>query len=565
MAIARTKKLTDSNYSATIAASEEAIRSQVDGAIQEVLDLGEANFTAKAGDHLGTWQGLQPTQAEPGLSATVESHLTDVSSWINVKNPPWAPMVAAKGDGITDDTVALNALPEGYIYFIPKSTGNYMIKGFTDDGLGHEGFRTKANTTYIWAPGAIFEEITSPTDIYSIIWVDTENTILINPTVEGDRETHVGTDGQMGYGINIRNYAKCKIYNPVAYNCWGDGCIVNTLLGSDVEIYNLDSYNNRRQGLSVMCADRLRVKGKTLRTSNGTAPQMGLDIEPNYPTDILNDVLFEDIDFDDNASAGFGIYGGGAFPTEYKISFVNCRTKGNVGVSAIIQDVPYAAKGSINFINTKFRKDGLHIKNSFANVFVDGMLCEDTKYPFKIENTKADTVCGNLVARNVEIIDSDSTLLKAVNFITSSAVTGNNIKDVDIEIVRHNLANTKITTNGDKKFLGKRSIKIDSVKDTTGSILANNMPIYLYQKITNTGATADISCDISYILSRALGATAEFEVVAPYYIAITDVDTNILPFAGFKIRSNVVGSRIKLRHNGTNWIVVEQIGTWAVY
>ena len=77
MTISRTKKLTDAVYSPTIAASEEAIRSQVDGAIQEVLDLGEANFTNKTGDHGGTWQGLSPTAAEPGLSATVEAHLAE--------------------------------------------------------------------------------------------------------------------------------------------------------------------------------------------------------------------------------------------------------------------------------------------------------------------------------------------------------------------------------------------------------------------------------------------------------------------------------------------------------
>jgi lysophospholipase L1-like esterase len=77
MAIPRTKKLTDATYSPTIAVSEETIRSQVDGAIQEVLDLGESNFTAKMGDHLGTWRGLTPTQAEPGLSATVEAHLAE--------------------------------------------------------------------------------------------------------------------------------------------------------------------------------------------------------------------------------------------------------------------------------------------------------------------------------------------------------------------------------------------------------------------------------------------------------------------------------------------------------
>jgi hypothetical protein len=89
MAYARTKKLTDANYSPTIAASESAIRSQVDGSIQEVLDIVETNYASiteskldKTGNFTGTWHGLTPTQAEPALSAMVEAHLADYAEHI---------------------------------------------------------------------------------------------------------------------------------------------------------------------------------------------------------------------------------------------------------------------------------------------------------------------------------------------------------------------------------------------------------------------------------------------------------------------------------------------------
>jgi hypothetical protein len=70
---ARVKKLTDAVYSPTIAASEETIRTQVDGSIQEVYDIVDEAKLDKTGDHLGTWQGLEPTQAEPGLTAVVNN------------------------------------------------------------------------------------------------------------------------------------------------------------------------------------------------------------------------------------------------------------------------------------------------------------------------------------------------------------------------------------------------------------------------------------------------------------------------------------------------------------
>jgi hypothetical protein len=77
---ARTKKLTDAEYSPTVAASEEAIRSQVDDSIQEVYDIVDGAKLDKTGNLLGTWQGLQPTQAEPGLSATVAALLADLAT-----------------------------------------------------------------------------------------------------------------------------------------------------------------------------------------------------------------------------------------------------------------------------------------------------------------------------------------------------------------------------------------------------------------------------------------------------------------------------------------------------
>lgn len=107
---ARTKKLTDANYSPTIPNSEEDIRSQIDGSIQEVYDIvDEAKLDKTSGDFLGSWHGIEkPVYAEPGLAGVVDgidtaltSHKAESAYIINVLGE------GVKGDDSTDDTEAI--------------------------------------------------------------------------------------------------------------------------------------------------------------------------------------------------------------------------------------------------------------------------------------------------------------------------------------------------------------------------------------------------------------------------------------------------------------------------
>ena len=83
----------------------------------------------------------------------------------------------------------------------------------------------------------------------------------------------------------------------------GDGVYVAGN-AQDVTLENLVCRDHHRQGISVISATRLRVRNCRFEETAGTAPQCGVDIEPNRPTDRLEDILFEDCVFDRNTSGG---------------------------------------------------------------------------------------------------------------------------------------------------------------------------------------------------------------------------------------------------------------------
>jgi len=49
--------------------------------------------------------------------------------------------------------------------------------------------------------------------------------------------------------------------------------------------------DNRRQGLSITSARRVRVVDCVFGETAGTAPQYGVDLEPNHPTDVLDRIF----------------------------------------------------------------------------------------------------------------------------------------------------------------------------------------------------------------------------------------------------------------------------------
>lgn len=99
---------------------------------------------------------------------------------------------------------------------------------------------------------------------------------------------------------------------------------------SDVVIKNVICDNNYRQGISVISARHLLIENCVLKDTWGTAPQAGIDFEPNGPTEELVDCVLRNCVSENNKGNGFAFYLPKLRPESAPLSIKleNCRAIG---------------------------------------------------------------------------------------------------------------------------------------------------------------------------------------------------------------------------------------------
>ncbi len=90
----------------------------------------------------------------------------------------------------------------------------------------------------------------------------------------------------------------------------GDGININSGgngFSKDITIEDVVCSNNRRMGLTVTSGQNIWVRNSEFRNSKGTAPEAGVDLEPNKASDRLVNINFINCKFIGNDAAGFTI------------------------------------------------------------------------------------------------------------------------------------------------------------------------------------------------------------------------------------------------------------------
>lgn len=185
------------------------------------------------------------------------------------------------GIGASDDTPLIQAAIAAANGKIPVwlPSGTYNIDPSTGVLLNI------AYTRLILSAGAILKVITNALTTYNIVNITSADCSVTGGTIQGDVTTHTGSTGEWGHGINVGGSAHRTVINSVTVkNCWGDGIYVGNGMPTDVRILHVLCDSNRRQGISIVGANRPQVIGGHFINTGAlgsTSPAAGIDIEPN--------------------------------------------------------------------------------------------------------------------------------------------------------------------------------------------------------------------------------------------------------------------------------------------
>ena len=208
----------------------------------------------------------------------------------------------ATGDGETDDTASFqSAIDACERVFIPD--GTYIVD--VDTRL-----RVPSNRIIEFAPSAIIKAKPTASGNYSVFQLtNVDNVTFRDAKLIGERDEHLGTEGETGLGIRVLSSSNITISGGWAKKFWGDGLYigafdeVNHVECKNVLVENFESYENRRQGASFTAVDGLTIRNCIFRDTSGTAPESGVDIEPNGSFSCTN-VFIENCKFLNNAGGG---------------------------------------------------------------------------------------------------------------------------------------------------------------------------------------------------------------------------------------------------------------------
>jgi parallel beta-helix repeat protein len=410
----------------------------------EKTDLKDNRKLDENGDFTGTWHGQTFVASDAGVSSEVTAarlgmdKLVDLmtfitnkidKTYVNVKYPPGV-LVGAMGDGLSDDTAPIRTIINAGYKKLIIPDGTYFIDG-------EIGISLKDNMNVILSPNATLIVKPTSADAYTIFDItNVANVTLTGGILEGERDQHIGSTGESGFGIQIKGSTNINIVGVSASNFWGDGFYVGSSVtngeSKNVNIIRCNADNNRRQGLSIVACDGGLVLGGEYKNTNGTAPQSGIDLEPNGDY-VVQNIKVVGARLLNNS--GYGLQCSGK-----QNEIIGCKSIGNIGGYYLSKDdnliseseaisntgdgifiVSCLANRIVNNI-IKGCVNGVTMQSSAnENIVANNIIKDNTGYGVKVDRSKNNKISNNSFKNNVAGV--------YMTGLTGQLCTGNDIND----------------------------------------------------------------------------------------------------------------------------------------
>ncbi len=271
--------------------------------------------------------------------------------------------------------------------------------------------------------------------------------------------------GEWRHALNIVRCENINIYGLTIRDSGGDGIKIGRGRGQqpayskNIHIRDCILDNNRRQAISVISVDTLLIENCILSNTNGTAPQAGIDFEPNNSDERLRAITIRNVDSYGNKGYGIQFLLPRLNSSSMEISAViqNCRIWGNSRGGVMVKSIAEGVAGTITF-------DGCIVHDNLGNSFT---IQQKSKLAARVNIT------------NCHIYNSDDYPIH----LWGPAVQLGGIRFKDSYIV----------DNTDRPFLFVQGGS--SVFDITGNVIVNN-PFGGYMSIGNGSRNVSVQDSI---------------------------------------------------------------------